>query len=101
MSTSDPTVASAHASDPTVAAARASDPSVGSARASDPTVAGVSSLRAGQDVVGVFACSRKDRLMTRNGSPYLVLELRDRSGAVAARAFQNADALGGGLSGAK
>jgi 3'-5' exoribonuclease len=43
----------------------------------------------------VFACTRKDRLMTRTGSPYLALELRDRTGAVAARAFQGADALAG------
>jgi 3'-5' exoribonuclease len=54
----------------------------------------ISALRPGQDVAGVFACARKDRLMTRGGSPYLALELRDRSGSVAARAFQNADALG-------
>ena len=54
----------------------------------------ISALRPGQDVAGVFACSRKDRLMTRGGSPYLALELRDRSGAVPARAFQNADVLG-------
>jgi 3'-5' exoribonuclease len=33
--------------------------------------------------------------MTRTGSPYLALELRDRSGAIAARAFQGADALAG------
>jgi len=43
----------------------------------------------------VFACSRKDRLVTRNGSPYLALELRDRSGSIPARAFQGADALAG------
>ena len=55
----------------------------------------ISVLRAGQDVEGVFACTRKDRLMTRTGSPYLALELRDRSGAIAARAFQGADALAG------
>jgi 3'-5' exoribonuclease len=55
----------------------------------------ISVLRAGQDVDGVFACTRKDRLMTRTGSPYLALELRDRTGAVAARAFQGADALAG------
>ena len=55
----------------------------------------MSGLRAGQDVVGVFACTRKDRLMTRNGSPYLALELRDRTGTLPARAFQNADALAG------
>jgi 3'-5' exoribonuclease len=55
----------------------------------------VSGLRPGEDVNGVFACTRKDRLMARSGSPYLVLELRDRSGMVPARAFQNADALAG------
>jgi 3'-5' exoribonuclease len=55
----------------------------------------ISVLRPGQDVDGVFACTRKDRLMTRTGSPYLALELRDRSGAIAARAFQGADALAG------
>jgi len=61
----------------------------------DPTTAAVSALRAGQDVVGVFACTRKDRLMTRNGSAYLALELRDRTGTLPARAFQNADRLAG------
>ena len=43
----------------------------------------------------MFACTRKDRLMTRSGSPYLALELRDRTGALPARAFQDADALAG------
>jgi 3'-5' exoribonuclease len=57
------------------------------------TLVSVSALRPGQDVSGVFACTRKDRLMTRTGSPYLALELRDRTGTVPARAFQNADAL--------
>jgi 3'-5' exoribonuclease len=61
----------------------------------DITMVAVSSLRAGQPVKGVFACTRKDRLMTRSGSPYLALEFRDRTGTVAARAFQNADQLAG------
>lgn len=55
-----------------------------------PTVA---SLRAGTEVDAVFACARKDRLTARSGSPYLALELRDRSGAVGARAFRDADFL--------
>jgi 3'-5' exoribonuclease len=59
------------------------------------TVIAVSALRPGQEVDGVFACTRKDRLMTRTGSPYLALELRDRTGSVPARAFQGADALAG------
>lgn len=59
------------------------------------TEATVSSLRAGDEVRGVFACVRKDRLVTRTGSPYLALELRDRTGAVPARAFRDADVLAG------
>jgi len=55
----------------------------------------VSELRAGDEVDGVFACSRKDRLTARSGSAYLALELRDRSGAIPARAFRNADFLAG------
>jgi 3'-5' exoribonuclease len=63
----------------------------------DTTVVSISALRPGQEVSGVFACTRKDRLTTRTGSPYLALELRDRSGAVPARAFREADALAGGF----
>jgi 3'-5' exoribonuclease len=55
----------------------------------------ISSLRAGDQVRGVFACVRKDRLKTRTGSSYLALELRDRTGTVPARAFREADALAG------
>jgi 3'-5' exoribonuclease len=55
----------------------------------------VSVLRPGEEVTGVYACTRKDRLTTRTGSPYLALELRDRTGSLSARAFQNADALAG------
>ena len=55
----------------------------------------VSALRPGEHVDGVFACTRKDRLMSRNGSPFLALELRDRTGTVPARAFREADLLGG------
>lgn len=58
-------------------------------------VATISTLRAGDEVDGVFACVRKDRLMTRTGSPYLALELRDQTGTVPARAFRDADLLGG------
>jgi len=57
-----------------------------------PTVSG---LRAGQDVAGVFACTRKDRLISRAGAPYLAVELRDRTGTIDARAFRDADLLAG------
>jgi 3'-5' exoribonuclease len=55
----------------------------------------ISSLRAGDQIDGVYACTRKDRLTTRSGSPYLALELRDRTGVMPARAFREADALAG------
>src|SRR4051794_8918043 len=56
------------------------------------TVAG---LRAGDAVDAVFACSRKDRLTARSGTPYVALELRDKTGAIAARVFRDADVLAG------
>jgi 3'-5' exoribonuclease len=55
----------------------------------------VASLRPGDDVDAVFACARKDRLHARSGSPYLALELRDRTGSIAGRAFRDADLLSG------
>jgi 3'-5' exoribonuclease len=57
-----------------------------------PTIA---TLRPGDEVEAVFACARKDRLQARSGLPYLALELRDRSGAIEARAFRDADLLAG------
>ena len=57
-----------------------------------PTIA---TLRPGQDLEGVFACTRKDRLTARTGSPYLAVELRDATGRIGARAFRDADVLAG------
>lgn len=63
--------------------------------ANEPTMAGpqVAELRQGQRFRGDYACARKDRLTARNGSPYLALELRDRSGTIPARAFREVDRL--------
>jgi 3'-5' exoribonuclease len=55
----------------------------------------VAELRAGTEVEGVFACTRKDRLTAKSGTAYLAVELRDRTGAVQARAFRDADFLAG------
>jgi 3'-5' exoribonuclease len=55
------------------------------------TPAAISTLRAGDEVAGVFACTRKDRLLSRSGAPYLAVELRDRTGALPARVFRDAD----------
>jgi 3'-5' exoribonuclease len=60
-----------------------------------PETTTISALRAGDEVHGIFACVRKDRMKTRTGSPYLALELRDKTGALPARAFRDADVLAG------
>jgi 3'-5' exoribonuclease len=52
-------------------------------------------MRAGEDVAGVYACTRKDRLTTRAGQPYLAVELRDRTGAMPGRVFREADVMSG------
>ena len=57
-----------------------------------PTVA---TLREGQMLDGVFACARKERQLSRAGTPYLTVELRDRTGSIVARAFRDADLLAG------
>jgi 3'-5' exoribonuclease len=55
----------------------------------------VATLRAEEEVDGVFACTRKERQISRAGTPYLTLELRDSSGSIRARAFRDADVLAG------
>jgi 3'-5' exoribonuclease len=57
--------------------------------------AAITALRPGDDVDSIFACTRKDRLLTKGGAPYLALEFRDRTGTLPARAFRDADALAG------
>ena len=55
----------------------------------------IAALRAGGEIAGVYACSRKERLTTRAGAPYLALELRDRSGSIEGRIFRDADFAAG------
>src|SRR5437016_4042646 len=65
-----------------------------SAHAVEPTIA---TLRDEDAVDAVFACTRKERRVTRTGAPYLALELGDSTGTVIARAFRDADLLAGGF----
>jgi 3'-5' exoribonuclease len=53
----------------------------------------IAELGPGQRFRGAYACVRKDRLSARNGSIYLALELRDRSGTIPARAFRDVDRM--------
>jgi 3'-5' exoribonuclease len=60
-----------------------------------PEAQTIATLRSGEVVRATFACTRKERLKTRTGDPYLALELRDQTGVVQARVFRDADLLGG------
>ena len=60
-----------------------------------PREGALATLRPGEAVDGIFACTRKERLAARTGAPYLSIELRDRSGALPARVFRDADLQGG------
>jgi 3'-5' exoribonuclease len=53
----------------------------------------ISELSPGQRFRGDYACVRKDRLTAMNGSPYLSIELRDRTGSITGRAFREVDRL--------
>ena len=54
----------------------------------------VAELRPGQRFEGRYACVSKESLTARNGSSYLALRLRDRSGTIAARVFRDSDRIG-------
>jgi 3'-5' exoribonuclease len=55
----------------------------------------VATLRCQEEVDGVFACTRKERQISRGGTPYLRIGLCDNTGAILARAFRDADVLSG------
>lgn len=57
----------------------------------------VATLRADENVEGIFACTRKERQVARSGTPYLTVELRDSSGSIVGRAFRDADRLAAGF----
>ncbi len=55
----------------------------------------IATLRLQDEVDGVFACTRKERQISRAGTPYLTVALRDSTGTMLARAFRHADLLAG------
>ena len=57
-------------------------------------VTGIASLQPGKPLSGRYAVVRKDRLTSRKGTPYIAVQLRDRSGTMPARIFRDADQLG-------
>lgn len=50
----------------------------------------IADLKPETDVDGVYACTKKQKLTTRSGTPYLSVELRDSTGRIPARAFRDA-----------
>jgi len=53
----------------------------------------IAELAEDRTVEGVFAVGRKERRRTRGGSPYLALELVDRSGRIEARVWDDVELL--------
>ncbi len=64
------------------------------ARSTPESPSGVAALQPGKPLSGRFAVVRKDRQQSKAGTPYLALELRDRTGSIPARIFRDADQLG-------
>jgi 3'-5' exoribonuclease len=57
--------------------------------------AAISDLTAERVVEGMYAVAQKRRLRTRSGSPYLALELVDKSGRIEARIWNDVELLDG------
>ena len=53
----------------------------------------IAELKEDRTVEGVYAVARKDRRRTRNGAPYLALELVDASGRIDARVWDDVELL--------
>jgi 3'-5' exoribonuclease len=58
-------------------------------------VTAIAQLEENRTVDGVYAVARKQRLRTKNGAPYLALELVDPSGRIAARIWNDVELLDG------
>jgi 3'-5' exoribonuclease len=56
-------------------------------------VTAIAQLEENRTVEGVYAVARKQRLRTRNGAPYLALELVDPSGRIGARVWNDVELL--------
>lgn len=67
----------------------------GAAEADREDARAIATLRDQDEVEGVFACTRKERQISRAGTPYLNVELGDSTGTILARVFNDADLLAG------
>src|SRR6195952_996055 len=53
----------------------------------------IAQLEENRTVEGVYAVAKKERLRTKNGAPYLALELVDPSGPISARGWNDVELL--------
>ena len=72
-----------------------SEIAAGAMREPSESAQSIATLRDQEEVDGVFACTRKERQISRAGTPYLNVELRDATGTILARVFRDADVLAG------
>jgi 3'-5' exoribonuclease len=56
-------------------------------------VTAIAQLEENRTVEGVYAVAKKERLRTKNGAPYLALELVDPSGRISARVWNDVELL--------
>lgn len=61
-----------------------------SSRSKGRTGQRIADIAPNQDVVGTFAVEEKQLRTTKNGKPFLTLKLRDKTGSVTARLWENA-----------
>jgi 3'-5' exoribonuclease len=55
----------------------------------------IATLRERDELEGVYACTRKERQISRGGTPYLNVELGDATGTILGRVFADADLQAG------
>src|SRR6267378_7929833 len=53
----------------------------------------IAQLEENRTIEGVYAVAKKERLRTKNGAPYLALELVDPSGRISARVWNDVELL--------
>ncbi len=67
----------------------------------DSTMLRISDIGPNQEVSGVFVVEEKQLRTTKNGKPFLTLKLRDKTGTVTARLWENAEEASQAMAGHK
>lgn len=78
-----------------MASATSTQPREGPGGAEREAAGTIATLREQGELDGVFACTRKERQISRAGTPYLNVELGDATGTILGRVFADADLQAG------